>query len=132
MSNKRNIIKKYDNESKNLILSNEFVLEYKNDINEKEEVLKDFKYNASFFKKLMHPLILIRTNKDLKKLKKIKEGLSEIVDKPLIEFVGEETGNIEEDLSIAMNYNKPYCVRNYMATNPVDDIGIVKKKKKNF
>lgn len=124
------IIEKYDKESKRKIRSDEFVIEYKKNIEESEENLKNLKYNSSFFFKLTHPITLIKTGKNLKKLNIIKEKFDELIERPITEFIDEETGNIETDLENAMIYKKPYCIRHYMGLNPIEEIGYSKKLKK--
>lgn len=125
-----NIIKIYNDKAKELILSDDFVIEYRKSLQEKEEKLKNLKYNTSFFQKLIHPIRLIKTNINIKKIEQIKTEFSELIEKPITECIFDETGDITTDLDNAMNYGKPYIVRHYMGTNPIEEITLTKKLKK--
>ena len=125
-----NIIKIYNDKAKELILTTDAVIEYKKNLKEKEEHLKNLKYNTSFFKRLCHPIKLIKINQNIKRVEQIKVEFNHLIEIPITECMSEETGDIYVDLDNAMNYGKPYLIRHYMGTNPIEEITLTKKLKK--
>ena len=128
----KNIIDEYDIEAKEYILSCKDVNKYKDELKIKEKKLINFRYNSSFFYKLTHPVTLIKANREIKKVEKIKADFENIIDRPILEFVSEETGDIEKDLHYASFYEKPKEVKSFMNLNPTNDIIKCKKLKKNL
>lgn len=125
-----NIIDKYNIAAKEYILTDKDVDKYKKEILEKEKKLSNLKYNSSFFYKLSHPILLVRANRELKKVSIVKEEFESIIDRPITEFIFEETGDIERDLYYASFSEKPREVKSFMDLNPQEDIIKCKKLKK--
>lgn len=123
-------LKKYDEIANENILSSKNVIKYKNQIEQKKEKIKNLKVYKSLLSKILHPITLVKANKSLKNLDSINDGFEKIMNTPIIEFVKDETGDVEEDFKNAAIYVKPNCIWYYMAANPIEEAVLVKKLKK--
>jgi len=108
------IIKKYDTLSKENIYKSKVVSDFTENLDEKMELVNNFKYNTNLVYKLMHPFKLVKNIIDNSRLNSIKNEFNEIYDSSIMLYVNEETGNLHDDLEYASRVLKPKFIENYI------------------
>lgn len=126
-----NIIETYDKESRERIRDKESVSKYKKELENYRVHLRNIKLNySSILKKLCHPIIVLKTSSELKKVDKIERKLDEMLDSSLVMYFDEETGDLKEDLNNALEYYKPKHIEAFIAENKIDTKKLVKHQDK--
>lgn len=107
-------IASYDAFCRDIIDNMDSVKEFKKNYNEKYEEIYRFKASNSNLKKLLHPIKLIKTHFDSKRLITIYDGFYEIYNRSVMEYINEETGKLDDDLIIPTFESKPNHIDSYV------------------
>lgn len=107
-------VNKYDSLSKYNIDRNELIRDFTENLDEKMERIKNFKYNKSTIYKITHPIKMIRNNIEYNRLTDVKKKFKDAYNSSIMLFVEEETGNLEDDLEYASRVVKPKFMENYV------------------
>ncbi len=127
------IVNAYVIQNMNIINNDEVLQEYEKDLNEKHDYVRGLVLNARIIDYLIHPIKLIVTKQEFKRLHNIDEEYHDLKRSSLILHFDEESGDFEEDLRSAALYFKPERLRLYTRLNPVYDEDVDKyllKKRK--
>ena len=108
------IIEKYNEKSKKIIDEMDSVKRFKTEIEEKEDSIKNFKKNNKLMYKLLHPVKLIKNCMASTRIKYIRHTYENIYNSSVLEFVFEETGDLQEDLDYAAYKEKPAYINSYV------------------
>ncbi len=125
-----NIFEAYEQYSHKIIKEDEVLSKYETDIKEKSRYIHNLLINTDAITLIMHPIRLIRTRQEAKRLKTIGNGYYNLKKTPLIEHFDEESGELDHDLRAAAEYFKPNRMRLYTKMYPVyqeEDKGLLKK-----
>ena len=108
------IIELYNSRSKEIIDNMDSVKRFKTEIEEKEDSIKNFKKNNKLMYKLLHPAKLIKNSIESTRIKYIRHTYENIYNSNVLEFVFEETGDLQEDLDYAAYKEKPAYMNTYV------------------
>ena len=114
-----NIFEAYEQYSHKIIKEDEVLSKYETDIREKSHYVRNLLINTDDITLVMHPIKLIRTRQEAKRLKAIGKGYYDLKKSPLIEHFDEESGELDHDLRSAAEYFKPNRMRLYTKLYPV-------------
>ncbi len=120
------IIDYYTELSKKEIMSVKEVKLFDEQLNDEFSKVSNLKFNRSFFKKLTHPIVTIRSNFAYKKLNKIKTNFNYFMNSDVLQYVKEETGELATDLDYAARYYKPKAAVEYVRTLKKDNKKVFK------
>lgn len=110
----KDIIVSYDEASKKVIDDMDSIKQFKSDLNEQINSINSFKANKSALYKMIHPVKLIRNCKEEKRLKKIESTYNRLYDACILQYVIEESGDLQVDLDNAAYRSKPRFINNYV------------------
>ena len=112
-------LKDFEEESIRIIEEDEEVIKYVKDLELKTKLLEVVTMNTYGLRKWMHPFRYKRTEEELNRLSSIKDRFYSIKKSPILRNIGEETGDILEDLEYASYKVKPGRVKTYMRDNKI-------------
>ena len=113
------IIKKYNELSKEQLQKDEIISNYNDNLNVCIDNLQKLKVSQNITTIILHPIKVIRNNRELKRLTAIRNDFKELYDANLVRFMEEESGNIDKDLQNAMNMTKPKVLKRFIKNNPI-------------
>ena len=113
-----------------VIENDEVLSKYESDLYNRSKYINNLLVNTSPFTKAAHPLRLIRTLSENRRLRKIKDSYYEIKNSSLPENFEEETGELDHDFYVAATYYKPKRMREFAKQNPIHrELKILQKKR---
>ena len=116
-----NIIDAYHAYSFKVIEEDPILSQYEHDLEERQSYINTILLSTSVFTKLLHPIRLIRTKSEAKRITNIKVGYNRLKYSSILEHFDEEDGELEHDLRSAAEYFKPAHMKQYVKTYPVYD-----------
>lgn len=125
-----NIFSAYEAYSQDIINKDETLSTYESDLKTKGRYVKNLVISANAITVLTHPIRLINTRLELKRLRGIKDEYYKLKKSPLVEHFDEESGELDEDLRAAAEWFKPSRMKLYAERNPIyreEDKGLLKK-----
>jgi hypothetical protein len=124
------MFEQYDYLSARVIESDEVLSKYESDLYNRSQYIRNLLVNTNPFTKAIHPLRLIRTVSENRRLKKIKDSYYEIKNSSLPENFIEETGELDHDFYVAATYYKPKRMREFVKQNPIHrELKLLQKKR---
>ena len=124
------MFEQYHSLSFRVIESDEVLSKYESDVYNRSKYINNLLVNTSPFTKATHPLRLIRTLSENRRLRKIKDSYYEIKNSSLPENFEEETGELDHDFYVAATYYKPKRMREFAKQNPIHrDLKLLQKKR---
>ncbi len=127
-----NIIDAYQYYSDDIISQDETLNRYEKDLNKKSKYISNLLISTNLFTKLLHPIKLIRTQQEEKRIKQIQKTYIELKKSCILEHIDEEDGDLEYDLNAAATHFKPDRMKLYAKRNPVyreQDKKLLQKKR---
>ena len=100
---------------------------YQTDLIVKRRALEVSAFNPGLLNALRHPIRLVRTRKELKRIIEISYQYLVMDNTSITEFITEESGDVGLDLQNARLKNKPKAIIKFMRNNPVYSEEIDKK-----
>ena len=111
-------------------LDPEYVKEKENyeiDLIVKRRALEVSTFKPGIINIICHPIKLVRTRKELKRIIEISYQYLVMDNTSITEFITEESGDVGLDLQNARLINQPKAIRKFMENNPVYSEEIDKK-----
>ena len=113
------MFEEYDYIADEVIATDSVLSKYEDDLATKSKYVDSLIFNTPALQKFLHPIRLIRTKQEAKRLAYIKNGYEELKKSPLIEHFDEESGELDHDFHSAATYFKPRRMRLYAQLYPV-------------
>ena len=110
----KDIVVSFDDKSKEIIDNMDSVIEFRNDLDEKQKIVDNFNASNNIFKKLLHPVKLVKNYNESKKIKKIRNTFNDLYYSSVLTYVVEETGDLQVDLDNAAYKVKPAYIDCYV------------------
>ena len=114
-----NIIDAYHAYSFQVIEKDPILSQYEHDLDERQNYVNNLLVSTSVFSKLLHPIRLVRTKSEAKRIAFIKEGYERLKYSSILEHCDEEDGDLELDLRNAAEHFKPSRMKQYTEVYPL-------------
>jgi len=118
------MFEEYELLSKRVIESDEVLSKYESDLYKRSKYISNLLLNTNALDKLLHPIRLVRTKQEDKRIQRIKTSYYELKNSSLVEHFDEESGELDHDFYAAATYFKPRRMRKFTKKNPIK----IKKK----
>ncbi len=118
------MFEEYELLSKRVIESDEVLSKYESDLYKRSKYISNLLLNANALDKLLHPVRLVRTKQEDKRIQRIKTSYYDLKNSSLVEHFDEESGELDHDFYAAATYFKPRRMREFTKNNPIN----IKKK----
>ena len=126
------IFQAYEQYSHRILNEDETLSKYEEDMQEKTQYVKNLMIMTDGLTILTHPIRLIRTKMESRRLRSIFDEYYELKDSPLVEHFDEESGELDVDLRNAAEFSKPRRMRKFTELYPIyreEDSKMLKMKK---
>ena len=108
------LIKYYDEVSKDNIRNDEEVIEFTDELYKKITKVSNFKFNEKIIYKILHPVKTLKNYNEYSRLKKIENNFNNLVEKNVMYFNNDEFADLDKDLNETAKYLKPNAVKKYI------------------
>lgn len=119
MNNPTDIFIAYKLYSQQILSEDKKLVEYEKDLSEKTQYVRNLTTMIDGLTVLTHPIRLVKTIKEKRRLKDISDRYYELKESPLAYHFDEESGEIDVDLRNAAEKFKPTRMRAFTELNPI-------------
>ena len=113
------MFEEYELLSKRVIESDEVLSKYESDLYKRSKYISNLLLNTNALDKLLHPIRLVRTKQEDKRIQRIKTSYYELKNSSLVEHFDEESGELDHDFYAAATYFKTRRMREFTKKNPI-------------
>ena len=117
----------YKQLSDDVLKKDEVIHSYEETLNRRIIKINNIVLNRDLWDIITHPIVMCEASMERRKLKTIKDSYDKLKTLPLLRFVEEEQGSLDEDLLGAARTSKPKIIKDFIKKNDINNTKLDKK-----